>query len=149
MRLNLIDCASEISPLTRRISFSSGTYGATGKAKQKELDESYKKNMSFNKEEEKIANEKTSNEMKYNKLILLESQNQERIDKRNKVIVETAKMAGKYFYYISFYEIRIIRKVNVRRPPKVPFWPKLAEAEASVVHNKPKAPCKYFLRCSN
>ncbi|XP_049873545.1 DNA repair protein RAD50 [Pectinophora gossypiella] len=69
-------------------------YESTGKAKQKELTESYKKITSFNKDEEKIANEKTSNEMKYNKLIFLESQNQERIDKRNKVIVETCKIAG-------------------------------------------------------
>lgn len=72
-----------------------GNYESTSKAKQKELNESYKKITSFNKEEEKIANEKTSNEMKYNKLIFLESQNQERMDKRNKCIVETAKMAGK------------------------------------------------------
>lgn len=75
--------------------FFLGNYESTSKAKQKELNESYKKITSFNKEEEKIANEKTSNEMKYNKLIFLESQNQERMDKRNKCIVETAKMAGK------------------------------------------------------
>lgn len=72
-----------------------GNYESTSKSKQKELNESYKKITSFNKEEEKIANEKTSNEMKYNKWIFLESQNQERVDKRNKCIVETAKMAGK------------------------------------------------------
>ncbi|XP_050682085.1 DNA repair protein RAD50 [Leptidea sinapis] len=68
-------------------------YATTAKTKKKELDESYKKNTSFNKEEEKIANEKTSNEVKFNKLILLESQNQEKIDKRNNMIVETAKVA--------------------------------------------------------
>ncbi|KAM3965158.1 DNA repair protein rad50 [Aphomia sociella] len=68
-------------------------YATTHKNKKKELDESYKKNSSFNKEEEKIANEKQSNELKLNKLILLESQNQEKIDKRNKMIVETAKLA--------------------------------------------------------
>ncbi|XP_047503353.1 DNA repair protein RAD50 [Pieris napi] len=68
-------------------------YAATAKAKQKELDESYKKNTSFNKEEEKIANEKTANEVKFNKLILLESQNQEKIDKRNTLIVDTGKLA--------------------------------------------------------
>ncbi|XP_038209625.1 DNA repair protein RAD50 [Zerene cesonia] len=68
-------------------------YAATAKTKQKELDESYKKNSSFNKEEEKIANEKTANEVKFNKLIMLESQNQEKIDKRNSLIVETGKLA--------------------------------------------------------
>ncbi|CAH2096290.1 unnamed protein product [Euphydryas editha] len=68
-------------------------YGATAKAKQAELEDSYKKNFSFNKEEERIANEKTSNEVKYNKLILLESQNQDKIDKRNVMIVETGKLA--------------------------------------------------------
>lgn len=71
-----------------------GNYGATAKTKQKELDESYKKNTSFNKDEEKIANEKSSNEIKFNKLILLESQNQEKIHKRNRMIVETANLAG-------------------------------------------------------
>ncbi|CAH2048564.1 unnamed protein product, partial [Iphiclides podalirius] len=68
-------------------------YATTAKAKQKDLDDSYKKNFTFNKEEEKIANEKTSNEVKFNKLILLESQNQEKIDKKNLMIVETAKLA--------------------------------------------------------
>lgn len=68
-------------------------YATTVKAKQKELEDSYKKNTSFNKEEEKIANEKSSNEIEYNKFILLESQNQEKIDKRNEQIVETAKIA--------------------------------------------------------
>ncbi|XP_059049684.1 DNA repair protein RAD50 [Achroia grisella] len=68
-------------------------YATTHKQKQKELEESYKKNSSFNKEEEKIANEKTSNELKLNKFILLEGQNQEKIDKRNKMLVETAKLA--------------------------------------------------------
>ncbi|KAJ0176692.1 hypothetical protein K1T71_007871 [Dendrolimus kikuchii] len=69
-------------------------YEATTKAKQKELEESYKKNTSFNKEEEKIANEKTSNERKFSNFTLLESQNQEKMDKRNKMIVETANLAG-------------------------------------------------------
>ncbi|XP_063825503.1 DNA repair protein RAD50 [Ostrinia nubilalis] len=68
-------------------------YGATAKAKQKELNDSYKKNFGFNKEEEKIADEKTKNEMKVSKLILLESQNQEKIEKRNKLVVETAQIA--------------------------------------------------------
>lgn len=71
-------------------------YAATAKAKQKDLDDSYKKNFTFNKEEEKIANEKTSNEVKFNKLILLESQNQEKIDKKNSMIAETAKLGGKF-----------------------------------------------------
>ncbi|XP_063536306.1 DNA repair protein RAD50-like isoform X2 [Cydia strobilella] len=69
------------------------SYGTTAKAKQKELEESYKKNFSFNKDEEKIANEKTYNEVKFNKLILLESQNQDRIDRKNNMIVETAKLS--------------------------------------------------------
>lgn len=73
--------------------FLLGNYGATAKAKQKELNESYKKNFGFNKEEEKIADEKTKNEMKVSKLILLESQNQEKIEKRNQMIVETAQTA--------------------------------------------------------
>lgn len=73
-------------------------YGATAKTKQAELDDSYKKNFSFNKEEERIANEKTLNEVKFNKLILLESQNQDKIDKRNVMIVETAKLAGMSLY---------------------------------------------------
>ncbi|KAG6456966.1 hypothetical protein O3G_MSEX010045 [Manduca sexta] len=68
-------------------------YDAQAKSKKKELDESYTKNTSFNKEEEKIANEKSSNEIKFNKLMLLESQNQEKMDKRNVMIVETAKLA--------------------------------------------------------
>ncbi|XP_026327377.1 DNA repair protein RAD50 isoform X2 [Hyposmocoma kahamanoa] len=78
---------------TEELQAAINNYESTSKGKQKELSESYKKITSFNKEEEKIANEKTSNEMKYNKLIFLESQNQERIDKRNKCILETAKMA--------------------------------------------------------
>ncbi|XP_068633110.1 DNA repair protein RAD50-like [Battus philenor] len=69
-------------------------YAATAKTKQKDLDDSYKKNSTFNKEEEKIANEKTSNEVKFNKLILLESQNQEKIDKKNSMILDTANLAG-------------------------------------------------------
>lgn len=76
-------------------------YEATTKAKQKELEESYKKNTSFNKEEEKIANEKTSNERKFSNFTLLESQNQEKIDKRNKMIVETAKLAGNVWTSVS------------------------------------------------
>lgn len=79
------------------LNFISANYAATAKAKQKELDESYKKNTSFNKEEEKIANEKTANEVKFNKLILLESQNQEKIDKRNTLIVDTGKLAGELY----------------------------------------------------
>ncbi|KAI5644326.1 AAA domain-containing protein [Phthorimaea operculella] len=69
-------------------------HDATAKANNKELTESYKKINSFNKDEEKIANETENNKAKHNKLVFLESQNQERIDKRNKCIVETAKMAG-------------------------------------------------------
>ncbi|CAK1580166.1 unnamed protein product [Parnassius mnemosyne] len=68
-------------------------YATTAKAKQKDLDDSYKKNFTFNKEEEKIANEKTSNEVKFNKLIMLESQNQEKIEKKNLMIADTAKLA--------------------------------------------------------
>lgn len=63
-----------------------------------ELKGSCSKINSFNKEEERIANEKTSNEVKFNKLILLESQNQEKIDKRNVMIVDNAKLAGKTFF---------------------------------------------------
>ncbi|XP_046965547.1 DNA repair protein RAD50 [Vanessa cardui] len=72
---------------------SIANYGATTKTKQAELEDSYKKNFSFNKEEERIANEKTLNEVKFNKLILLESQNQDKIDKRNVMIVDTAALA--------------------------------------------------------
>ncbi|XP_053609977.1 DNA repair protein RAD50 [Plodia interpunctella] len=68
-------------------------YVTTAIQKKKELEASYKKNTTFNKEEEKIANEKTSNEIKLNKLLLLESQNQEKIDKRKTMIVEVAKVA--------------------------------------------------------
>ncbi|CAH0715635.1 unnamed protein product, partial [Brenthis ino] len=68
-------------------------YDSTAKSKRAELDDSYNKNFTFNKEEERIGNEKTSNEVKFNKLILLESQNQDKIDKRNVLIVETAKLA--------------------------------------------------------
>ncbi|XP_045773017.1 DNA repair protein RAD50 [Maniola jurtina] len=68
-------------------------YNATVKEKQVELKGSCSKINSFNKEEERIANEKTSNEVKFNKLILLESQNQEKIDKRNVMIVDNAKLA--------------------------------------------------------
>ncbi|XP_061383704.1 DNA repair protein RAD50 [Danaus plexippus] len=68
-------------------------YGATIEAKHTELDKSYKQNFSFNKEEERIANEKTNNEVKFNKLILLESQNQEKIDRRNNMVLDTAKLA--------------------------------------------------------
>ncbi|XP_041979213.1 DNA repair protein RAD50 [Aricia agestis] len=68
-------------------------YGATNKSKDDEIKDSYKKIFKFNKEEETIANEKTANEVKFNKYVLLESQNQEKIDRKNKMIVETAKLA--------------------------------------------------------
>lgn len=73
-------------------------YSSTVKSKQVELKESCSKINNFNKEEERIANEKTSNEVKFNKLIMLESQNQEKIDKRNIMLVENAKLAGKILY---------------------------------------------------
>lgn len=73
-------------------------YSSTVKSKQVELKESCSKINNFNKEEERIANEKTSNEVKFNKLIMLESQNQEKIDKRNVMLVENAKLAGKILY---------------------------------------------------
>lgn len=78
--------------------YFSDNYEETHKAKKKELDESTKKNTSFNKEDDKLTKEKNNNEIKYNKFVLLESQNQERIDNKNKMIVETAKLAGKLFY---------------------------------------------------
>lgn len=48
-----------------------------------------------------MANEMSANEVKYNKLQLLESQNQERMDKRNKLIVETGQLAGKIIHVAS------------------------------------------------
>ncbi|XP_048478309.1 DNA repair protein RAD50 isoform X2 [Plutella xylostella] len=68
-------------------------YDATAKTKKKELADSHKKVFTFNKEEEAMANEMSSNEVKFNKLMLLESQQQERFEKRNKLIVTTAKLA--------------------------------------------------------
>ncbi|KPI94471.1 DNA repair protein RAD50 [Papilio xuthus] len=68
-------------------------YATTAKTKKEDLDNSYKQNNKFNIEEEKIANEKTSNEMKFKELILLESQNQDKIDKKNTMIANTAKLA--------------------------------------------------------
>ncbi|XP_073943978.1 LOW QUALITY PROTEIN: DNA repair protein RAD50-like [Choristoneura fumiferana] len=68
-------------------------YGTTVKAKQKELAESYKRNSSFNTDEERIANQKQANEAKFNKLIVLEGQNQDRIEEKNNMVLETAKLA--------------------------------------------------------
>ncbi|CAH0398401.1 unnamed protein product [Chilo suppressalis] len=68
-------------------------YDTTTKQKQKELAESYQKNKSFNNEEQKIADEKVNDETTFNKYILLESQNQEKFDKKIKMIIETAKLA--------------------------------------------------------
>lgn len=65
------------------------------KTKKKELDETVKKNNVFTKEEDKITKERNSNDIKYNKFTLLESQNQERIDNKYKMIVDAAKLAGK------------------------------------------------------
>lgn len=81
-------------------------YEETHKAKKKELDESVKKNNLFTKEDDKLAKEKNNNELKFNKFVLLESQNLEKIDNKNKMIVETAKLAGKYFIWQpSVYEL--------------------------------------------
>ncbi|XP_072949132.1 DNA repair protein RAD50-like [Epargyreus clarus] len=100
----LEQCRSQEEDLKKRITSvfegsqeelekSISNYKATVESKKEELNASYKKNMNFNKEEEKIANEKMSNEVKYNKLAMLESQNQEKMDKRNLMIVDVAKLA--------------------------------------------------------
>lgn len=71
-------------------------YEETHKTKKKELDESVKKNTSFSKDDDKLTKEKNNNELKFNKFVLLETQNQERIDNKNNMIVETAKLAGMF-----------------------------------------------------
>lgn len=83
-------------------------YSSTVKSKQVELKESCSKINNFNKEEERIANEKTSNEVKFNKLIMLESQNQEKIDKRNVMLVENAKLAGKILYGLQVSYLLVV-----------------------------------------
>ncbi|CAG9786668.1 unnamed protein product [Diatraea saccharalis] len=78
---------------TQELEESISNYDSTTKEKQKELAASYKKNKTFNADEQKIADEKGIDEAIFNKFILLESQNQEKMDKRITMIIETAKLA--------------------------------------------------------
>lgn len=68
-------------------------YNAIANTKQKELTQSKGKIHTFNREEEKTVTDMSSNEVKFNKLTLLEGQQQEKIDKRNQLIVDAGKLA--------------------------------------------------------
>ncbi|GBP22396.1 DNA repair protein RAD50 [Eumeta japonica] len=68
-------------------------YGTQVKQKRKELDESQRNVFQFNRDEQKTADKMSSNDDKYKELMMLERQNQEKIDNRKALIIDTANLS--------------------------------------------------------